>query len=289
MKFGPGTAASKTLTLFNGCTIAYTDEGTGPDTIFFIHGLGTYSGTWQKNIAALKDGHRCIAIDLPGNGLSATGNFPYTMDFFARCVIDAIGRMGLQHVTLAGHSMGGQIALTAALLEPGCCERLVLFAPAGFETFTSHEQMMYKASIMYGSWLTSDEGAIRHLVRAGFRNLPKDANKLSDTLTKLMHRQPAKHYKTMTDRCIHAMLGEPVFNRLKDIQQPVLAVFGEDDALIPNSLLHPGSTRQTATAGVAQLKNGTLKMIPRCGHFVQWECADTVNNLVANWLKGVPA
>jgi pimeloyl-ACP methyl ester carboxylesterase len=211
------------------------------------------------------------------------------MDFFARCVIDTIGRLGLKHVTLAGHSMGGQIALTAALLEPGCCERILLFAPAGFETFSSHEKMMYKTSITYGSWLTSDEGAIRHLVRAGFRNMPRDASKLSETLTKLMHKQPARHYKMMTDRCIHAMLEEPVFDRLKNIQQPVLAIFGEDDALIPNTLLHPTSTRQTAMAGIRQLKNGSLKMIPDCGHFVQWECAGVVNKIVNDWLASPAA
>jgi pimeloyl-ACP methyl ester carboxylesterase len=283
-----GTTATLTLTLFNGCTIAYTDEGSGPDTIFFIHGLGTYSGTWQKNIASLKSTHRCIAIDLPGNGHSGTGNYPYTMDFFAHCVIDAIGRLGLKHVTLAGHSMGGQIALTAALLAPQCCERLLLFAPAGFETFTAHEQMMYKASISYASWLTTNEGAIRHLVQAGFRNMPKDANKLSDTLTKLMHRQPARHYKMMTDKCIHAMLDEPVYDRLKKIEQPVLAIFGEDDALIPNTLLHPSTTKQVGAAGIKQLKHGVLKMVPRCGHFVQWECAAEVNKLVTDWL-GVKA
>jgi pimeloyl-ACP methyl ester carboxylesterase len=277
------------ITLYNGCTIAYTDEGEGRDTLVFIHGLGAYSGTWQKNTAALRQHFRCIAIDLPGNGHSATGDFPYTMDFFAHCLIDFIGRMNLRRVTLAGHSMGGQIALTAALLLPACCDRLVLCAPAGFETFSAHERLLYKASLDYLSWLSDHDQHIKHLVRTSFYRLPKDALSLEHKLSAMARRQPARHYKMMTDRCIAAMLAEPVIGRLHLVEQPVLTIFGEQDALIPNTLLHPVSTRRLAESGVRKLRHGTLHMIRNCGHFVQWECAARVNSLITDWMRQQPA
>lgn len=276
-------------TLFNGCTVTYTDEGSGDDTLLFIHGLGTYSGTWQKNIATLQKHFRCIAIDLPGNGFSGTGDYPYSMDFFARSIIDFIGRMGLSRVTLVGHSMGGQIALTAALMLPACCDRLVLCAPAGFEAFTAHECMMYKASLDYMSWMSSNEHSIHHLVHTSFHKLPKDAGRLQNALLAIAREQPARHYKLMTDRCIAAMLAEPVVEKLALITQPVLVIFGERDALIPNTLLHPINTKQMATAGVRKLRHGTLHMIPDCGHFVQWECAAKVNSVIGEWMRKVTA
>ena len=271
--------------LYNGSSIAYTDEGRGPQTLIFVHGLGAYSGTWQKNTMALSRHFRCIAIDLPGNGHSGTGDYPYTMDFFAHCLIDFIGRLGLERVTLVGHSMGGQIALTAALLMPACCDRIVLCAPAGFEIFTAHERIMYKASLDYMSWLSTNEQAIQHLVHSSFYKMPRDAARLKQSLAAIAGRQPARHYKMMTDRCIAAMLAEPVAARLGEIRHPVLVIFGMQDALIPNPLLHPISTEKLAKDGVRKLQSGTLHMIPNCGHFVMWECAAKVNGLITEWMR----
>jgi pimeloyl-ACP methyl ester carboxylesterase len=271
--------------LYNGCTIAYTDEGNGNETLLFIHGLGTYNGTWQKNVTALRRRFRCIAIDLPGNGHSSTGDYPYTMDFFAHCIVDFIGRMNLQRVTLVGHSMGGQIALAAALLLPACCDRIILCAPAGFEIFTEHERMMYKASLSYMSWLSTNEQAIQHLIHTAFHRMPRDAGKLKTALFAIAKRQPARHYKMMTDRCIAAMLTEPVAAKLHLITQPVLVIFGEQDALIPNPLLHHMSTRHLAESGVRKLQHGSLHVIRDCGHFVQWECAVKVNSFIIDWMS----
>ncbi|MDO8897890.1 MAG: alpha/beta fold hydrolase [Bacteroidales bacterium] len=51
--------------------IAYIDEGSGKETIIFIHGLGSYLPAWKKNIEGLSSDFRCIAIDLPGYGKSS--------------------------------------------------------------------------------------------------------------------------------------------------------------------------------------------------------------------------
>ncbi|MBZ0243550.1 MAG: alpha/beta hydrolase, partial [Bacteroidales bacterium] len=54
--------------LSNEVNLAYVDEGTGKETIIFIHGLGSYLPAWKKNIEVLRNDYRCIAIDLPGYG-----------------------------------------------------------------------------------------------------------------------------------------------------------------------------------------------------------------------------
>lgn len=59
----------------------YIDEGEG-DTFLFIHGLATYALSWRRNIDELKKSYRCIAVDLPGNGLSDRADYPYGISFF---------------------------------------------------------------------------------------------------------------------------------------------------------------------------------------------------------------
>ena len=67
--------------------------------------------------------HRVVAIDLPGYGKSAKANYDYSMAFYARIVEASSTQLGLKHVVLVGHSMGGQIAMTHALRYPGKAER----------------------------------------------------------------------------------------------------------------------------------------------------------------------
>lgn len=47
----PYPFTTKFLELQNGVRIAYADEGTGNQTILFVHGLGSYYPAWKKNVA----------------------------------------------------------------------------------------------------------------------------------------------------------------------------------------------------------------------------------------------
>ncbi len=114
------------------CRVAYIDEGTGPCTLLMVHGLANYALAWQKNVDYLKQYYRCIAIDLPGNGLSDQEDHPFTMNFFADTVFHFIQSLGLENVCLTGHSMGGQVSLMALLKYPNCASKLALVAPASF-------------------------------------------------------------------------------------------------------------------------------------------------------------
>ncbi len=285
MNFNPCPPQSDFLELYNGCRVAYQDTGGSGDPILFVHGLGAYGGSWVKNTMALSREHRCISLDLPGNGCSGTGDYPYTMDFFARCLLDFVGRLGLKRLTIVGHSMGAQVAMTAVLQVPACCERLVLCAPAGFERFSMQDRLMYNASLSYMSWFGGNEQAIHQLVRVGFHKVPVDVAELLDTMTAIADRQPARHYKMMTERCIISMLDEPVYPRLGEIAQPTLVIFGEQDAMIPNQLFHPLTTRRLATSGVKRMQNAELIMLQNCGHMVMWECANRVNDEIRRFLR----
>ena len=60
----------------DGARIHYVDEGAGDHTLLMHHGAPTWSFLYRALIAALAPSARCIALDLPGFGLStASGSY----------------------------------------------------------------------------------------------------------------------------------------------------------------------------------------------------------------------
>lgn len=272
------------ITLSNGSSVSYIDEGSGPNTIVFIHGLATYGGTWVHNIEGLQSSFRCIALDLPGNGHSEKGDLPYSIQYYAACVYDFIQKMRLENVVLCGHSMGGQIAMTLMLNVPDAAVKMVLCAPAGFEQFNIFEKTMYRSVIGLADIFSSDESSLRNSIYNSFYKNPAQADGMIEDMVKILRSYPASTYKKMLDASIQAMMNEPVFDSLSKIKIPTLVIFGELDALIPNKLLHPISTDQLARTAVAKMPDARLEMIPFAGHFVQWEKAERVNAAIKDFV-----
>lgn len=280
------TAKLKYVELDPALTIAYTDSGAQEKpVVLFIHGLANYLQVWQWNTLVLQNSARCIAIDLPGNGCSSRGNFDYSIDFYARLIPRFLRALHIHKVVLAGHSMGGQIALQAALDGLGLVSGLILFAPAGFEYYAPHEAVLFKSAIAFGNFLNMDEVHIAQSINSSFYEQNAMAQKIIDELSHIIKSNDRQSYRLMLEKCINSMLDHQLFYELKHISQPTLVLFGEDDMLIPNRFLHPMSTREIALAAVAQMPNAQLRMYPKTGHFVQIERAAEVNKEIQIFLK----
>jgi pimeloyl-ACP methyl ester carboxylesterase len=265
--------------------LAFADEGKGKKTLLFIHGLGHSHSAWIYNILTLSEQFRCIAVDLPGNGSSAAADYPYSLQFFADCIHDFIVEKQLKQVYLVGHSMGGQIAMTLALKYPEVLSGLILCAPAGFEQFNDWEKNLYRSTMYFVDMVSNEENSLRKAVQNSFYLLPDNVQPFIQQLISNMHTQDRKLYRRMTEACISGMLDEPVYDRIPDIKHPVLVIFGEKDTMIPNRFIHPCSTRQLAEAATRRFPNAQLEMIPLCGHFVQWEKASRVNNIIRHFVQ----
>lgn len=275
------------IRLSNNCNIAYIDEGDSSNkTILFIHGLASYALSWRKNIDVLSQSFRCIAIDLPGNGFSDRGSYPYSISFFANCIYEFIERLKLKNICLAGHSMGGQIAMYMLIHKPAIANNLILCAPAGFETFTQLEKTMYQSAIGFSDYFSTEENSLKKSIYSSFYQNPSQSEKMINELTDIMNAYPIKLYRHMIDACVKGMLNEPVYDKIKEIKQPTLILFGERDALIPNRLIHPVNTRNIAEQGAKLFPHATLKMIPQCGHFLQLEKPAVVNGYITDFISG---
>ncbi len=253
--------------------VGYIDQGRG-EVVVLIHGLGTNAKGWTRNIPALAQDHRVIALDLPGYGYSDKKAYPYSMSFYATVLKELLDGLGIGHATLVGHSMGGQIAMVAALEHPDMVDKLVLISPAGFETFTDGEGDWMRRAVSAEFVKDTTIRGIAVNLKSNFRHTPPEADFMITDRIRVRGAGDFADYCTAVSLNVAAMLDRPVYDDLEKITQPVLVMFGEEDNLIPNRFLHGGFTRDVAALGMAKLPDAKLVMLEDCGHFVQFEQAE---------------
>jgi pimeloyl-ACP methyl ester carboxylesterase len=101
------------------------DVGTAP-TLLLLHGLGADHTTWDPVIDQLARRYTVIAPDLLGHGESAKPRADYTLGGYANGMRDLLTVLGIDKVTLVGHSFGGGVAMQFAYQFPERTERLIL-------------------------------------------------------------------------------------------------------------------------------------------------------------------
>ncbi|HZU01291.1 MAG TPA: alpha/beta fold hydrolase [Ktedonobacteraceae bacterium] len=93
-----------------GNRIHYIDEGSGPIVLFVHPGFG-WSFTNREIIKGLRDRYRCIALDLPGFGLSpASPTYRHTLIGDSRLIERFIQTLALTDITLFGQDITGSAA-----------------------------------------------------------------------------------------------------------------------------------------------------------------------------------
>ena len=262
--------------------LAYVDEGKGSEVLLFIHGLGSNLQAWQKTITGLSGQYRCIALDLPGYGKSSQKKYAFGMRFFADQVDAFIKELGLKKVTLVGHSMGGQVAITLALQKPAYLKQLVLAAPAGLEAFSPENRAFFATYVQPQLIRATTESQIKANFELNFYDMPDDARfMIEDRMDMRKDTQAYLYYSEMIPNCVLGMLDEPVADRLAELNLPTLLIFGRQDQLIPNKFLHPELTvEEVAKSGEKAIKGAKLVFLDKAGHMVQWDQSSAFNQSI---------
>lgn len=236
--------------------MAYMDVGSGPETIIFVHGLGSYAPAWKKNIEELKSKYRCIAVDLPGYGRSSKGEYEGSMTFFSEKLIEFMDALKIEKAVLAGHSMGGQISIVTALKYPNRVSELILVAPAGIETFTEGEKEWFRDAISAKGVMLTPLDAIESNLGHNFYKMPDDAFfMVEDRYAMTGAGEEFLWYCYIIPKSVQGMVNQPVIRDLPKISQPTLIVMGAADQLIPNRYLHGGSAAKIAEKGGELIPN----------------------------------
>lgn len=280
----PFTTETKSV---NGVAMAYHDsKGTGQPLVL-IHGLASNMGFWRYNIPALEaQGFRVIAVDLIGYGKSSKPySAPYTLRFYAETIRALLNELGIAKATWVGHSMGGQIAITAALHFPEAVEKLVLLAPAGFEAFKQGEGDWLRNATNPDFVKKTPQERVRANIIQNFYDWNDEWEWLIEERVRLAATEEFDRFAYAVWKCVGAMLDEYVWDKLGNISAPTLVIAGENDNLIPNPFLHGGRTRNVMEQGAKAIPNAKLLMIPQAGHMIQIERSTEVSEAIANFLR----
>jgi len=157
-----------------------TIPGSTGETLVFIHALGCDLHLWRPVAATFTPRHRVIRYDLRGHGLSDCGPPECSLDDHVRDLLGLLDRMAVPSATLIGVSVGGLIALAAALRHPARIRRIVLCSTTPrLGTRESWIEQMgavraqgleAMADAILGRWFMPEFAARERAVVRGFRN-----------------------------------------------------------------------------------------------------------------------
>lgn len=272
------------IQLNDSLSIAYKEHGSGKQTILMIHGLGGNLTHWNNNFI---ENQHCIALDLPSYGLSSMKNFqPKTdmLDFYSEVILEFIKKKKLKNVVLMGHSMGGQIAIITALKQPKAIKKLILAAPAGFETFTEPEAQALLNFSKPETFKNQNEMMLRAGFKRNFYEMPASVETLIQDRIMIPKCDSFNPYFSAVASGVKGMLVHPIRKELSKITIPTLVLFGENDDLIPNKLLHKTLTTNEVAQIGKEIPNSKIVLIPKAGHLLMYEKPIEFNKSVKEFL-----
>ncbi len=261
-----------TLTV-NGATLHYTDEGGGPETIVFSHGLLFSGAMFEAQVAGFKDRYRCITFDHRGQGGSEVTASGYDMDTLTEDAAALIEALDAGPCHFAGLSMGGFVGMRLAIRRPELLKSLVLIEttadPEPPENVPRYKTLNFVAR-WFGLGLVINK-VMPIMFSQSFLNDPsREADKRKwRSLILSNHRIGiTRAVRGVTDR-------QGVYEQLGKIGLPTLIIVGEEDtATVPEK-----SDRMHAA-----IKGSELIRVPRAGHSSTVEEPAAVNEALENFL-----
>lgn len=239
----------------NGARLHYTDEGSGPRTVVFGHGLMFSGEMFRPQMDALSDRFRCVAVDWRGQGRSAVTNTGYDMDTLTEDLVALIRHLGIAPVDYVGLSMGGFTGMRLAARHPELVRSLALLETSA-EPEPPDSARQYRMlgtvvkwvgpkpvvgrgmSIMFGRTFLTDPS--REAERAEWRRRLVSVNRVGGV------------------RALHGVIDRAgVTDELARIAAPTLVLVGDEDiATVPDR----------ARRIQAGIDGSRLVVVPHAGH-----------------------
>jgi pimeloyl-ACP methyl ester carboxylesterase len=126
-------------------TLARTVRGSGPGLVLAHGAGGSIALNYGPILDGLADGHTVVGVDWPGTGESPRAAGPLEPDALADELVAAADAVGLDTFALAGFSLGGPIAIRAAVRHPQRVKALILTA-----TFAHRDARLDLAARLWG-------------------------------------------------------------------------------------------------------------------------------------------
>ena len=248
----------------NGLLIRYLTAGEGPP-LLLLHALGESALDWRWVLSDLARTHRVYAPDLPGFGDSAKPAADYSPAFFERFAAAFLDALEVERTAVIGNSLGGLIALRLALFESSRISALALIDSAGLGREVS-SALKWPALPGYGeAAITLSKTPLGATQRAWLR-IPllfaRPERVPPEWIEEQYRLSQLPGFSQAVVAALRAQVDpggqrEVLLDRLPSLEIPTLVVWGESDRIFPVS---------QARDAVAHLREGSLELVPDCGH-----------------------
>jgi 3-oxoadipate enol-lactonase len=251
--------------------LAASLAGQGP-LLLFMHGIGGNRSNWRAQLPHFAEHFSCIAWDARGYGDSDDYPGPLAFDQFVLDLLGVLDHFGAERAHLVGLSMGGRIAMRAALLHPARIATLTLVdTHEGFEAFSPAQRQAFvdsrRAPLLAGKEPRDIADAVaRSLVGPNAR--PEHLQQLVDSIAAL--------HKDSYIKSLQATVEQVVLGDISSISAPAHFIVGADDSLTPVAMHHEMA---------AKMGGAPVSVLPRAGHLSNIENPDAFNAAAMAWLR----
>jgi 3-oxoadipate enol-lactonase len=233
------------------------------ETVVCLHGAGGNSALFTDLLNRLALQHSPLAFDFPGHARSGSLDSLGSVSRLAGHTQALIGKLGVERCVLLGASLGGMVALEAALEAPSLVRGLVLVATAARLEVADADLDKLR--------LITEGKARREFNRAEY---PASAT------PEVMRRGFMEDLKTDPRVVYQNALAVRDFDRRRELARvtcPTLVVVGDEDT----------EMAETSRELAANLPNARLVVIPKCGHRVSIVQPDALADAVLEFLAGL--
>jgi len=256
----------------SGRKICYNIRG-GGKPILFIHGWGSSSLIWNKQIDYFSKNHTVITIDLSGHG-SSSPNDEYSLDGFSDDIMFFINSLKLWDITVVGWSMGGMVTIKLLTKLKKYIESIVLVSST--PKFISDNGYDLGLPALIANKLKRDiktnyPGAIKTFYNLLFKGESNIEAHKSFVLNEVTPPDPDVACKTLEE-----LERADLRNYLATIEIPALIIHGGLD-----EICRP----QASEFMHKKIKKSVLKIIPNAAHAPFLTQSDLFNTMLMEFIR----
>jgi len=246
--------------------------------VLALHGVGGHAEAYSRNFGPHGEHFWFVAIDMLGHGWTAKPPIDYQVKDYADHVLAVLKTLGRASAMITGESLGGWVATYLAVHHPEAVEKLVLNTAGGW---TAHPEVMARLRKLSNE-AASDPSWERIRTRLEF--LMCDKSMVSDDLIetrRAIYAQPGFSETMQRIMCLQDMdIRRPNMiteAQYRSIRAPALIVWTSHD---------PTATPEEGKQIAEMIPGAKYIVMNECGHWPQFEDADTFNRLHIDFLKG---
>lgn len=256
--------------LINNTKLFYELSGKeSGETVLFLHGLGSSSQDWEKQVDAFTSEYRVMTIDMRGHGQSDKPHEPYSMSVFASDVKELLSRQGIEKVHLVGLSMGGMIGFQLAVDSQELIQSMTIINSGPGVVIKTFKDR-------FSVWLRFLIVRFMGMKKMGETIAPRlFVEPEQEALRQLFVQHWAQNDPKAYMNAMRAIVGWDVEDRIHTINCPTLIIASDQDYT-------PVSAKESY---MKKMPSATLHIVENAHHAVPVEHPDVINEVLMSFIK----